>query len=87
MSLNDLPRIDASHSIVDHDQLGALIRERYDVGKDTFCELIHRGMNDVYKVRDGNKVTACRVWRTKWRSFDDVAYELGFLEHLTDAVV
>ena len=87
MSLPDLPQINTSHSIVNHEQLGTLIRERYDVGQDTYCELIHRGMNDVFKVRDGGEVTACRVWRTEWRSFDDVAYELGFLEHLTDAGV
>ncbi len=79
------PQISAAHSIVDHEQLGAYIRARYDLGADAYCELIHRGMNDVYKVRDGDTLIACRVWRTEWRSFDDVEYELGFLEHLDKA--
>lgn len=84
---NTTPQINAAHSIVDHEQLGTYIRERYDLSADAYCELIHRGMNDVYKVRDGDKLIACRVWRTGWRSLDDVEYELGFLEHLDKANV
>ncbi len=75
-------KISASHSIVDHEQLGAYLKQYYKLSSDAYCELIHRGMNDVYKVRDRNRLIACRVWRTAWRSFDDVAYELGFLRHL-----
>ncbi len=77
-------KISASHSIVDHEQLGAYLRQYYELSTHAYCELIHRGMNDIYKVRDGGRLLACRVWRTAWRSFDDVAYELGFLNHLHD---
>lgn len=78
------PDIRVVHSIVDQDHLTELLGNFYDEGQDTYCELIHRGMNDIYKVSNGRSLWACRVWRTKWRSFDDVAYELAFLDHLHD---
>lgn len=71
------------HSIVDHAHLAEMLRDRYELGRDTYCELIHRGMNDIYKVVTGGKTFACRVWRTGWRSFSDVAYETEFLDHLS----
>jgi Ser/Thr protein kinase RdoA (MazF antagonist) len=73
------------HSIVDHVHLAEMLREKYGLSPDTYCELIHRGMNDIYKVVSGGKRRACRVWRTGWRSFADVAYETEFLTHLADA--
>jgi Ser/Thr protein kinase RdoA (MazF antagonist) len=76
------PDIRVVHSIVDQDHLADLLQERYDVGEHAYCELIHRGMNDIYKVSNGRSLWACRVWRTGWRSLADVEYELAFLDHL-----
>ena len=56
--------IRTSHSIVDHTHLAEMLRERYGFGSGTYCELIHRGMNDIYKVVAQGQRWACRVWRT-----------------------
>lgn len=82
MNANPYPDMRVVHSIVDHEHLVDLLLERYGIDKSAYCELIHRGMNDIYKVADGGSLRACRVWRTGWRSLTDVAYELEFLEHL-----
>lgn len=70
------------HSVVDNEHLVDILRNHYDLSAETYCELIHRGMNDVYKVCDHNFIGACRVWRTGWRTPEDVGYELSFLMHL-----
>lgn len=82
MNSEPTPDIRVVYSIVDNEHLAAMLRERYAISQTVHCELIHRGMNDIYKVTDGQSLMACRVWRTKWRSLDDVAYEMAFLEHL-----
>lgn len=82
MSAETIPHIRVVHSIVDNKHLAELLRDRYTLSPGVYCELIHRGMNDIYKVTDGASRLACRVWRTAWRSLDDVAYEMSFLAHL-----
>ena len=69
------------HSIIDARALGLAIAEHFDLGA-VHCELLTRGMNDVYLVRAKGTKYAARVWRTSWRSEDDVRYELELLNHL-----
>ncbi|MEQ9109106.1 MAG: phosphotransferase [Rhodospirillaceae bacterium] len=75
-------KIRVIHSVVDNEHLIDILRKYYNFSSEAYCELIHRGMNDVYKVCDRSFIGACRVWRTGWRMPDDVAYELSFLMHL-----
>jgi Ser/Thr protein kinase RdoA (MazF antagonist) len=71
------------HSILDANALGKRIAERYALPAPVHCELLTRGMNDVYLVRDGSgEEHACRVWRAGFRSESDVAYETELLNYL-----
>lgn len=78
-----LPALPIVHSIVDAQALSELIARAWALPKPIHCELLTRGMNDVYLLRDGSGVRwACRVWRAGFRSRNDVAYETAFLEFL-----
>ncbi|MBM3504301.1 MAG: hypothetical protein FJX65_10545 [Alphaproteobacteria bacterium] len=71
------------HSILDANALGERIARQYPLKAPVHCELLTRGMNDVYLVRDGNGTEyACRVWRAGFRTEDDVAYETEFVNFL-----
>ncbi len=70
------------HSVLDNEAVGQACAQQYGLHKQPYCELFHRGMNDVYRLRVAGKQYAVRAWRANWRSMDDVAYELEFLEFL-----
>ncbi len=71
-----------AHSILDSPALRDLIADAYDLPQPVHCELLTRGMNDVYLVRGGETTYASRVWRAGFRSEADVAYETAFLNFL-----
>ena len=70
------------HSILDADALGAEIQNFYGLPDPFRCELLTRGMNDVYLIRSDGRRYAARVWRTGVRSESDVVYELEYLNYL-----
>ena len=74
-----------AHSVLDAHALGTRIQDHYDLPEPFHCELLTRGMNDVYLVRSAGKQFAARAWRAKWRTQANVAYELAFLLHLEQA--
>lgn len=74
-----------AHSILDSPALRDQVVQSYDLPGPVHCELLTRGMNDVYLVRAGDDTEyAMRVWRSGFRSEDDVAYETAFLAFLND---
>lgn len=75
------------HATLDAGPLGDEIAKHYDLGTPFHCELLVRGMNDVYVVRAGGARYAARCWRAKGVTEDAVAYELGLLDHLDRAGV
>lgn len=72
------------HSVVDANILGQRIKARWRLAEPFRCELITRGMNDVYLVKSGDRKFAARVWRADRQTKDTVTWELDFLRHLTD---
>ncbi|MSO64883.1 MAG: hypothetical protein EXQ85_03615 [Alphaproteobacteria bacterium] len=70
------------HSIVDADALGAVIAEGYDLPRPIHCELLARGMNDVYVLRCGPERLAVRLWNARGRTESEVIYELDYLNFL-----
>ncbi|MEQ8248234.1 MAG: phosphotransferase [Alphaproteobacteria bacterium] len=70
------------HSVVDNVALGEEIRRRWDLPGPFRCELITRGMNDVYVVHSGKDRFAARVWRADKHTADSVTWELDYLAHL-----
>jgi len=71
------------HSILDAAPLAERVAQHYDLPGPVHVELLTRGMNDVYEVRDGNDRTyALRVWRSAFRDEAEVNYETAFLAFL-----
>ena len=79
--------VPASHAILHAVPLGEQIQEHFGLGNPFNCELLHRGMNDFYMVREGATQYAARVWRPMSRPASDVDYEIEFLLHLYDGGV
>ncbi len=74
-----------THSVMDARAVAAVLWQHWDLPSAPYAELLTRGMNDVYLVRAGGTQYAARAWRANRNSEDDVAYELGMLEHLDAA--
>jgi len=71
------------HSVLDAAPLAERVEQNYDLPGPVHVELLTRGMNDVYEVRDGNdRIYALRVWRSGFRTEADVNYETAFLSFL-----
>ncbi len=85
MADNDYGPIRTLHSVVDGAQLGAEIKRRWGLDAPFQCDLLARGMNDVYIVRSGSDRYAARVWRADTQTADRVRWELEFLRHLKAA--
>ena len=76
-----------THSVVDARPLGVEIQKHFALAEPTHCELLTRGMNDVYFVRANGVRYAARIWRASRLTGDHVAFELEFLAHLQRAGV
>ena len=71
-----------THSVLDNQAVGRACAEQYGFDEQPYCQLFHRGMNDVYVLRTRKEQYAVRAWRINFRSMDDVAYELEYLAFL-----
>jgi len=79
--------VPAVHSVLEAAALAAELERRYELGRPLGCQLLYRGMNDVFAVWTPEARYAVRTWRAGWRSIDDVAYEMAFLRFLDGAGV
>lgn len=70
-----------AHSVLDARYLAAEIERRYGLGP-VAVHLLYRGMNDIYRVDTATGRCALRTWRATWRSLDEVAGELEYLNFL-----
>lgn len=70
------------HSLLSSHALLDFVSKNYNVGRVTCCEFLTRGLNDTYHVTTERDVFILRVYRTHWRTREDIAYELDVLEHL-----
>ena len=72
-----------THSIVQSKSLSNIISNNWELPGPIHCELLNRGMNDVYLIRDGKNIChACRVWRSGFRSENDIRFETELLSFL-----
>ena len=69
-------------SLLDANELGCEVAEQYDLPLPVGCELFAQGLNDTYILSADDDKYALRVYRSGWRTDDDVAFELELLEHL-----
>jgi Ser/Thr protein kinase RdoA (MazF antagonist) len=73
----------ATHSTLCAEALLRMVSDNYGISTLLDCKLLHQGLNDTYLLRaDANSNYIMRVYRTKWRSLEDILYELEVLMHL-----
>lgn len=72
----------AVHTILHAKPLGVEIQRRWKLPDPFLCQLLVRGMNDVYLVRAGGTQYAARVWRASFAERAGADYELRFLDFI-----
>lgn len=75
-------RFPVMYSMLSSDALGHWVEGQFDVGPVTTCQMLGRGLNDTYIVVTENRRYILRVYRTPWRSQQDVNYEVDVLDFL-----
>ena len=71
-----------SYSTLATEALSVWLETGYRIGAVAACRLLHRGLNDSYLVETAGGRYVLRVYRSGWRSPDEIAYEIAALEHL-----
>jgi Ser/Thr protein kinase RdoA (MazF antagonist) len=69
-------------SILSPEALLDTVSQAYAIGTPLRCRLLKRGLNDTYVVTTREGPYILRVYRARWRSEDEILYELGVLQHL-----
>jgi Ser/Thr protein kinase RdoA (MazF antagonist) len=72
-----------TYSTLSPTALLAEVAQTYTVDAPVSCRLLKRGLNDTYLVTTGDDRYIARVYRARWRSPSEIAYELELLAHLT----
>ena len=68
-----------SKSTLSADALGKFIEKKYSLSNNVSCELIARGINDIYIVKANRKSYAARVLRSGARTKDQLSYEIELM--------
>jgi Ser/Thr protein kinase RdoA (MazF antagonist) len=71
-----------TYSTLATEALTAWLQDAYELGLVESCRFLHRGLNDSYVVDGSHGRHVLRVYRADWRSANEIAYEVGALEHL-----
>jgi len=77
------PYFPTTFSVVSTDALVAKVLTAYELEAVIDCKLQFVGVNDTFKVTLANgQVYYLRVYRSRWRSLNEVSYELDAINHL-----
>jgi Ser/Thr protein kinase RdoA (MazF antagonist) len=71
-----------TYSILSADALKAEVAQAYGIDMPVSCQLLRRGLHDTYLLTTEDSRYIARVYRVRWRTPSDVAYELELLAHL-----
>ncbi len=71
-----------SKSIISETHLGDYLNDRYDLGKNTSCQLIKTWVNDTYLVSNNLEKFIFRLYRLDWRTKKEIEEELRFINLL-----
>ncbi len=73
-----------SQSIISEIHLSEFLIDTYNFGKNTSCRLIKTWVNDTYLLNDNSKKFIFRIYRLNWRSENEIAEELRFINLLKE---
>ena len=73
-----------THSVISSVALLPVIEEQYEIGVVNGCRFLGNGLNDTYTIKSSTGTYILRIYKTKWRAENDVAFEVELLNHLKD---
>jgi Ser/Thr protein kinase RdoA (MazF antagonist) len=76
------PFFSTVHSTLAASDLLKEVGREYGIGMPTHCRLLRTKINDTYVIQIANARYLLRVYRTRWRSLPEIAYEMELLLHL-----
>ncbi len=71
-----------TYSILSVDALMEEVAQAYAMDAPVSCQLLRRNLHDTYLLTTRDSRYIARVYRARWRTLSDVAYELELLAHL-----
>lgn len=71
-----------SSSILSGAHLSQYLQQHYDLSANTVCTIIRSGINDTYRVTDGQSKYVLRVYSLNWRTVEEIEEELRLLQSL-----
>lgn len=78
-----MQQLPVTYSTFSADAIGQEVARAYGIGVPATSYLLKRGINDTYLVAPPRERYIARVYRTRWRSASEIAYELALLRHLS----
>ncbi|AOZ94445.1 phosphotransferase enzyme family protein [Paenibacillus crassostreae] len=75
----DMP---VTHAIISSDALISVVEDEYEIGTVSDCHLLGSGLNDTYTVKSSIGTYILRIYKTHWRTLDDITFEVELLKHL-----
>lgn len=76
------PFFPVQQSILSAQALALQVLPTYSFKSPITCELFNRGVNHIYLVRSGESKCILRISRTGWRTYEQIAGEVDFLNFL-----
>jgi Ser/Thr protein kinase RdoA (MazF antagonist) len=77
-----LPPGAVAYSILASEALTAEASDAYGIDAMAPCRLLRRGLHDTYLLPGRHRCYILRAYRARWRSSQEIAYELALLNHL-----
>ena len=85
IKMNNLSVFPITHSILDANAIGGLIRSSYDLPEPLSCELMVRSVNEIYLLVAGKSKYVVRVLRHGSRNPAQLAYEVDLIRFFEEA--
>jgi Ser/Thr protein kinase RdoA (MazF antagonist) len=70
------------YSTLSMDGVKDLILQNYDVSEPLDCTFISRSVSDTYRITTPEQRFAVKIYRTRWRSPEDIQWEMRILQHM-----
>lgn len=72
----------ATHSVLSAKVLKFTLPKQYSIGDVFDCKLIQRKVSDTYQINAETGTYYFRIYRTGWRTKEEIRFELDVIEHL-----
>ncbi len=74
--------MNVAYSVLSAGTVGVEVSDAYGLGQPVECALVSAGTNDTYRVLAGGETYIARVYRSGWRTDEEIQFELDWLLHL-----